>query len=65
MGAQPAGQPAAHVEVGTDSYDVVTRELPPEERDQAWDEIVAAAPGFGEYQSNTSRVIPLFELTRA
>ena len=57
--------PQAHVEVGTDSYDVVTRELPPEERDQAWDEIVAAAPGFGEYQSNTSRVIPLFELTRA
>jgi deazaflavin-dependent oxidoreductase (nitroreductase family) len=57
--------PQAHVEVGRDSYDVVTRELPPEERDQAWDEIVAAAPGFGEYQSNTSRVIPLFELTRA
>ena len=30
--------PRAHVEVGSDSYDVVTRELPPEERDPAWDE---------------------------
>jgi hypothetical protein len=27
--------------------------------------IVAAAPGFGEYQAKTSRVIPLFELQRA
>jgi hypothetical protein len=27
--------------------------------------VVAAAPGFGEYQSKTTRVIPLFELIRA
>ena len=27
--------------------------------------IVAVAPGFGEYQAKTTRVIPLFELTRA
>jgi deazaflavin-dependent oxidoreductase (nitroreductase family) len=56
---------AAHIEIGTDSYDVVTRELPRDERDDAWEKIVAAAPGFGEYQEKTSRVIPLFELTRA
>lgn len=55
--------PRAHIEVGTDSYDVVARELPPQERDPAWEKIVAAAPGFGDYQTNTSRVIPLFELT--
>ena len=61
----PRANPQAHVGVGSDSYDVVTRELPPEERDPAWAKIVAAAPGFGEYQANTSRVIPLFELTRA
>jgi hypothetical protein len=27
--------------------------------------VVALAPGFGDYQSKTSRVIPLFELQRA
>jgi hypothetical protein len=26
--------------------------------------VTAAAPGFAEYQSKTSRVIPLFELQR-
>ena len=57
--------PRAHIEVGTDAYDVVARELPREERDDAWEKIVASAPGFGDYQANTDRVIPLFELTRA
>ena len=56
--------PQAHIEVGTESYDVVARELPPEERDPVWTKIVAVAPGFGDYQANTSRVIPVFELTR-
>jgi deazaflavin-dependent oxidoreductase (nitroreductase family) len=56
--------PRAHVEVGTDAYDVVARELPSAERDLAFAEIVKAAPGFGEYQENTSRVIPLFELQK-
>ena len=56
--------PRAHIEVGTDEYDVTVRELPIEERDELYPKVVAAAPGFGEYQSKTSRVIPLFELTR-
>jgi deazaflavin-dependent oxidoreductase (nitroreductase family) len=56
--------PHAHIEVGTDSYDVVARELPPDERATTWAQIVAVAPGFGEYQANTRRVIPVFELTR-
>ena len=55
---------SAHIEVGTDAYDVTARELPPAERDEEWPKVVALAPGFGEYQANTSRVIPLFELTR-
>jgi deazaflavin-dependent oxidoreductase (nitroreductase family) len=54
--------PTAHVEVGTDSFDVTARELPAAERDELFDKVAAAAPGFAEYQSNTSRVIPLFEL---
>lgn len=56
--------PRAHIEVGADAYDVVARELPPEERDAVFPKIVASAPGFGEYQEKTSRVIPLFELQR-
>ena len=56
--------PRAHIEVGTDAYDVSSRELPKAERDEIFDKVVAAAPGFGEYQSNTSRIIPLFELLR-
>ena len=56
--------PRTHVEVGTDAYDVVARELPDDERDAAYPKIVEVAPGFGDYQSKTSRVIPLFELQR-
>jgi deazaflavin-dependent oxidoreductase (nitroreductase family) len=57
--------PRAHIEVGVDAYDVTSRELSPAERDEIFDKVVAAAPGFGEYQSKTSRVIPLFELQKA
>jgi deazaflavin-dependent oxidoreductase (nitroreductase family) len=57
--------PRAHIEIGTDAYDVVAREFSREERNAAYPKVVAVAPGFGEYQAKTSRVIPLFELTRA
>lgn len=57
--------PAARVEVGTDSSDVTARELPSAERDELFDKVATAAPGFAEYQSKTSRVIPLFELQPA
>ena len=56
--------PKAHIEVGTEAYDVTVRELPPDERDDVYPKVVAVAPGFGEYQAKTSRVIPLFELQR-
>jgi deazaflavin-dependent oxidoreductase (nitroreductase family) len=56
--------PRAHVEIGTDTYDVVARELPEDERDATYPKVVAVAPGFGDYQSKTDRVIPLFELQR-
>ncbi|OBG25223.1 nitroreductase family deazaflavin-dependent oxidoreductase [Mycobacterium sp. 852002-51057_SCH5723018] len=61
--------PQAHVEVGSqseiESFDVTARELPSAERDELFGKVAAAAPGFAEYQSKTSRVIPLFELQRA
>jgi deazaflavin-dependent oxidoreductase (nitroreductase family) len=56
--------PRAYIEVGTTAYDVSVRELPQVERDELFDKVVAVSPGFGEYQSKTARVIPLFELTR-
>ena len=57
--------PAAHVEIGTDAFDVTAHELPSTERDALFGKVAAAAPGFAEYQSKTSRVIPLFELQPA
>lgn len=57
--------PRAHIEVGTEEYDVVARELPADERDATYPKIVELASTFGDYQSKTNRVIPLFELTRA
>jgi deazaflavin-dependent oxidoreductase (nitroreductase family) len=56
--------PRAHVEVGTEAYDVDVRELPPEERDEAYAKITELAPTFAEYQKKTTRTIPLFELIR-
>src|ERR1700751_5420374 len=57
--------PQAHVEVGTDAFDVTARELSAAERDELFPKGTAVAPGFAEYQSKTSRVIPLFELQPA
>ncbi|BBZ48410.1 nitroreductase family deazaflavin-dependent oxidoreductase [Mycobacterium heidelbergense] len=57
--------PRAHVEVGTNTFDVTARELSAAEREELFPKVTAAAPGFAEYQSKTSRVIPLFELRRA
>jgi deazaflavin-dependent oxidoreductase (nitroreductase family) len=57
--------PKAHIEVGTEAYDVTVRELPADERDAAYPKIVEVAPVFAEYQAKTTRAIPLFELTKA
>lgn len=58
-------RPKAHIEIGTDAYDVTARELPDDERDETYPKIVEKAPVFAEYQAKTSRAIPLFELVRA
>lgn len=56
--------PAARVEVGTETWDVVARELPADERDAMWPKVVEYSSVFAGYQANTTRTIPLFELTR-
>jgi deazaflavin-dependent oxidoreductase (nitroreductase family) len=57
--------PRAHIEIGTAEYDVIARELPADERDALYPQIIERAPVFGDYQAKTSRKIPLFELQKA
>lgn len=57
--------PQARIEVGTDAYDVVARELPRAERDELYPRLVEIAPVFAQYEAKTSRVIPIFELQKA
>jgi deazaflavin-dependent oxidoreductase (nitroreductase family) len=56
--------PRAHVEVATGSLDVVARELDPSEREAVIPKINAITPAFAyaNYQSKTTRTIPIFEL---
>lgn len=56
-------QPQVSVEIGADPpRQVVAQELPRAERDRVYPLIVERAPGFGEYERRTDRVIPVFEL---
>ena len=60
--------PVARVEVGTaagtETFEVRAREAEGEERERMFADRVAVAPGFGEYQRNTSRQIPVMILER-
>ena len=54
--------PSAHVELAGESFDVTARELPPAERDAIVPKLTAEVSAFAQYQANTKRVIPIFEL---
>lgn len=55
--------PHVSVEIGADPpRSVVAHELPREERDRIYEIIKERAPGFGEYEKRTDRVIPVFKL---
>lgn len=55
--------PRVTVEIGSQGPTPATvRELPSDERDSVYRIVVERAPGFGEYQERTDRVIPVFEL---
>jgi deazaflavin-dependent oxidoreductase (nitroreductase family) len=56
--------PRAHVELGTESFDVTARELPPTERDEVAAKITATSAVLAEYQAKTSRIIPIVELQK-
>src|SRR5690348_10624580 len=55
--------PRVSVEIGSQAPKPATaRELPRDERDSIYSVVVERAPGFGEYQQRTDRLIPVFEL---
>jgi deazaflavin-dependent oxidoreductase (nitroreductase family) len=58
--------PRAHIEVATGAFDVVARELDPSEREVVIPKINVTAPSFAyaNYQSKTTRTIPIFELEK-
>lgn len=60
-------RPRAQVETATGSFDVVARELDSSEREAVIPRINAAMPEFAyaNYQSKTTRTIPIFELDDA
>ncbi len=57
--------PRFEVEVGTDTFTVDAEELDPDERAKSWPTIVAERPGFGDYETKTTRVMPVLRLRRA
>jgi deazaflavin-dependent oxidoreductase (nitroreductase family) len=54
--------PSAHVELAAESFNVTARELRPAERDDIIPKLTAEISAFADYQANTKRVIPIFEL---
>ena len=55
--------PRITVEVGTDTFTVDATEETGAERDELWRRLVEMRPGFGDYETKTSRVIPMFRLS--
>lgn len=56
--------PEVTVEIGSETYQARATALEDPERSEKFAEIVAQAPGFGEYQEKTTRVIPVVALER-
>jgi deazaflavin-dependent oxidoreductase (nitroreductase family) len=56
--------PRITVEVGTDTFPVDVVEAMGEDRDQLWRRLVEMRPGFGDYETKTSRIFPMFRLSR-
>ena len=62
--ANPLARVEVAAEAGTQTFEVRAREAKGEERERLYAERVAIAPGFGAYQRQTSRQIPVMILER-
>jgi deazaflavin-dependent oxidoreductase (nitroreductase family) len=56
--------PRINVEVGTQTLTVLAEELDDTARAELWPKLVAESPAVGEFQTRTTRQIPVFMLTR-
>ena len=56
--------PEVTVEVGTETYQAAAKPLVGEDRDRIYAEQSKRYPTFADYQTKTTRVIPVVELTR-
>jgi deazaflavin-dependent nitroreductase family protein len=56
--------PHASVRVGRKGYSVRMRQLEGDEREQAWQRVVAAFDGYATYAASTSRTIPVAVLDK-
>jgi deazaflavin-dependent oxidoreductase (nitroreductase family) len=56
--------PNVQIEVGTETIDVIGRDLNDDEREPIWTAQKAAYPGFAGYERKTSRQIPVVLLSR-
>jgi deazaflavin-dependent oxidoreductase (nitroreductase family) len=56
--------PTATIEVGAERYEVTATEITGEERDRIYAQQVELMPGFGDYEKQTDRVIPVVALDR-
>jgi deazaflavin-dependent oxidoreductase (nitroreductase family) len=56
--------PMVKVEVGTQTFTVQAEELDDTARAELWPTLVAESPAVGEFQTRTTRRIPVFMLSR-
>lgn len=56
--------PKATVEVGTETYEVTVTDTKGAERDQLWAKVLERYPRFAEYETKTTRTIPVLLLQR-
>ena len=57
--------PRITVEAGTQTFTALAEELDGAVRARLWPKLVAEYPSIGEYQTRTTRQIPVFMLTRS
>ena len=56
--------PDVTLEVGTEQFKAHATIVEGQERDRIFADIASKAPGFGEYQKKTTRIIPIIKLER-
>lgn len=59
-----AANPHVELQDGADKHDYIAREVHGEERELWWARAVETWPDYAEYQTKTTRTIPVFVLSR-